>query len=119
MALVTLLGAATAGAKGSGQQRKSTPRHGARCKLVHRASKPRVVRVCKRNAAGAGTRTGKTTPPAGSVGGASKHASIASGTVPAAVVTTTAPEVHAAVGAGFAQNPLVPNEVTWHYSASA
>jgi hypothetical protein len=27
--------------------------------------------------------------------------------------------VHAAIRTGFEQNPLVPNEVTWHYSASA
>jgi hypothetical protein len=32
---------------------------------------------------------------------------------------TSEPEIHAAIGAGFRQNPLVPNEVTWHYSASA
>jgi hypothetical protein len=35
------------------------------------------------------------------------------------VTTTTDPEVHAAIGQGFSQNPLVPNEVTWRYSASA
>jgi hypothetical protein len=29
------------------------------------------------------------------------------------------PEVQAVIGTGFKQNPLVPNEVTWHYSATA
>jgi hypothetical protein len=35
------------------------------------------------------------------------------------VVETGETEVHAAIGTGFKQNPLVPDEVTWHYSASA
>jgi hypothetical protein len=35
------------------------------------------------------------------------------------VVATGATEVHAAIGTGFAQNPLVPDEVTWSFSASA
>jgi hypothetical protein len=35
------------------------------------------------------------------------------------VVTTGATEAHAAIGTGFAQNPLVPDEVTWSFSASA
>ncbi|HJZ36820.1 MAG TPA: hypothetical protein VJ204_11180 [Solirubrobacterales bacterium] len=32
---------------------------------------------------------------------------------------TGATEVHAAIGTGFDQNPLVPDEVTWSFSASA
>lgn len=35
------------------------------------------------------------------------------------MATNANPEVHAAIGQRFIQNPLVPNEVTWHYSASA
>jgi hypothetical protein len=37
----------------------------------------------------------------------------------APVVTSGPTEVHAAIGTGFAQNPLVPDEVTWSFSASA
>jgi hypothetical protein len=29
------------------------------------------------------------------------------------------PQVQAVIGQGFSQNPLIPDEVTWHYSASA
>jgi hypothetical protein len=35
------------------------------------------------------------------------------------VIGTGTTEAHAAIGAGFTQNPLVPDEVTWSFSASA
>jgi hypothetical protein len=37
----------------------------------------------------------------------------------APVVTSGPTEVHAAIGTGFAQNPVAPDEATWSFSASA
>jgi hypothetical protein len=39
-------------------------------------------------------------------------------TPPVAPPTTTGPELNATIGTGFSQNPLVPSEVTWHYSVA-
>lgn len=99
-------------------------------KVVRKQGKTTIVRSCKKKA------TAPTAPPASTP---APTAAATASTTPAAVTNTspelptTTPEdpatepeitkgpveVHAAIGTGFKQNPLVPNEVTWRFSASA
>jgi hypothetical protein len=134
-ALVALLVAATAGAQTAVRQPNSTR---PACKLVSKAGH-KVVRVCKRKVSQpdkatpekATTPENAATSPVTSSPAAATASTVAPDppvttpdppvvTPPEPPVVTTGPtEVKAVIGAGFSQNPLVPNEVTWHYSASA
>jgi hypothetical protein len=102
-------------------------------KVIRKQGKTTVVRSCKRKAT---APSAPTTPPAGTpaptpAAGASATPAAVTNTTPEVPITTPGDpngepeitkgpvEVHAATGAGFKQNPLVPNEVTWRFSASA
>jgi hypothetical protein len=144
MALLTMVVVATAGAKAPVRH----PRSVLRCregsesfsKIVRSDGKAKVVRGCRRKATKSKSASVPHAPSAeASVtdptpGPATIAAPAAPTTASAATVTapeTTTPpgtepvaatgatEVHAAIGTGFTQNPLVPDEVTWSFSASA
>jgi hypothetical protein len=110
--------------------------------VIRKQGKTTVVRSCKKKATAPDavttppvTTPAPTPPP---VATASTTPTAATNTTPELPTTTpkdpsaepedptTEPEVtkgpvevHAAIGTGFRQNPLVPNEVTWRFSASA
>jgi hypothetical protein len=115
-ALVAIVAVASAGAKIPVRHTNSNLRcregYEVVAKVVRKGGKPKVVHACKMKAP-------KPTSSPVSSPSVPGSASVAGKTVAAPVVTTTAPEVDATVGPGFSQNPLVPNQVTWHYSASA
>jgi hypothetical protein len=116
MALLTMVVVATAGAKAPVRH----PRSALHCKegsesfskVVRSGGKGKVVRGCRRKA---------TKPKAATVPPVPTTAPPAPVTPPetAPGVTSGPTEVHAAIGTGFVQNPLVPDEVTWSFSASA
>lgn len=142
MIALAAIAAGTAGAKTTTTQKKTTLHCGKGSKVVikviRKQGKTTVVRSCRKVAtAPSAVPTPTTSTPTPT------PAPVA--TTPAAVTNTTpelpttpeepgeepedpngepegtkgAVEVHAAIGTGFQQNPLVPNEVTWRYSASA
>lgn len=117
-------------------------------KVVRRDGKSKVFHVCKKKAPRPGKSTipsasvtdpvraasGTATPPVVTTTAPEGPSSAPAGTTappevptttpegpgtPEEEVTTGTPEVQAAIGLGFKQNPLVPNEVTWRYSATA
>ena len=122
MALLTMVAVATAGAKAPIRH----PRSALHCKegsesfskVVRSDGKAKVVRGCRRKVVkpksttvppvAATTQPATVTPP---------ETTTPSETEP--VVTSGPTEVHAEIGTGFAQDPLVPDEVTWSFSASA
>jgi hypothetical protein len=135
-ALAAMAAAGSAGAKNSATHTRS-----ARCEVGYRAAskvvrkngKSRRVTVCVRSAAGAsGAAEGPQAPaptgappvePVATPPVAVPPIETPPGTTPPVETppgpTNTGPEVHAAIRQGFSQNPLLPDEVTWHYSASA
>jgi hypothetical protein len=143
LALTALIGAAGAAAKEPPAHAASASRAKGSCKVVRRAKTRKWVRICKHKAPATKPAAGETANPA-TTPGASVVArpTAAAVTAPATEPVTTPPatgesvtvtpppstppvvstgptEVHATIGAGFTQNPLVPDEVTWHYAASA
>ena len=141
LALVATTG--TAGAAKSPVQAKGTRSCGAGYKTVAKVTRKHgrttVVRACKRTApapAPSPSPTSGSPAPAASASTAPSPAAappaapVDSSTLPETApetapeptpepVTESGVEVHAAIATGFDQNPLVPDEVTWHYSASA
>jgi hypothetical protein len=122
MALLTMVAVATAGAKAPIRH----PRSALHCKegsesfskSVRSDGKSKVVRGCRRQAVKPKSTTvppAPTTAPPTTV--TPPETTTPPGTEP--VVTSGPTEVHAAIGTGFVQNPLVPDEVTWSFSASA
>jgi hypothetical protein len=122
MALLTMVVVATAGAKAPVRH----PRSVLRCregsesfsKIVRSDGKAKVARGCRRKAVKPKTAT---VPPAPTTAPPATVTPPETTTPPETepVVTSGPTEVHAAIGTGFAQNPLVPDEVTWSFAASA
>jgi hypothetical protein len=132
MVLTAAFAAGTAGAKAPARQAKPALHCGTGfrvvTKLVRKQGKTTVSRFCRKKAT---APTAATTPSASGTSTTPNPPATASTVPPAAVptapevttpepevVTTGEPEVHAIIGTGFKQNPLVPNQVTWRYSAS-
>jgi hypothetical protein len=140
---VALLALAMTGTAGAAKtvQAKGTRSCGAGYKTATKVTRKHghttVVRTCKRKAAApapaVNPTSGSPTPAASastapSPAGTPPASPVDSSTLPETApettpepepVTESGVEVHAAIGTGFEQNPLVPDEVTWHYSASA
>lgn len=103
-------------------------------KVVRKQGKATVTRFCRKKAT---APTAPTTPPLSGAAATPVPVVAAPAIVPTPVTTTpepetpeggepegettapAEPEMHASIGTGFKQNPLVPDEVTWRYSASA
>jgi hypothetical protein len=127
--------AGSAGAKAPSSQVKPALHCGAGykvvTKVVRKHGKTTITRSCRKTAT---SPNAPTTPPASST-----PAPLAGTTTPAVItpttpvattpepedegtpepeVTTGEPEVEALIGTGFKQNPLVPNQVTWRFSAA-
>lgn len=127
-ALVALLGVGSAQAKAPIAQPHSTLHCKAGyksvvLKRVREHGRTKVVRGCKKVA------TVPTASPLSASPAAPAAAPALTSTPTTATATTvvppaetppvtSAPELHAAIGNGFSQNPLVPDEVTWHYSVA-
>ena len=131
--------AGTAGARIPAPQQKSAVHCGsgykAVTKVIRKHGKTTIIRSCKKKPASA---TAPTAAPTVSTPAPAATPAVVAPTTPAAitpptapevvppaeeedeeVLTTSEPEVHALIGQGFKQNPLVPNEVTWRFSAGA
>jgi hypothetical protein len=97
-------------------------------KVTRKDGKTKVERVCRKKATKAPLPS--TGPAPAATPAAAGAAEPAPGPTPASVpVSSPLPEeepseevgeteVQATIGTGFSQNPLVPDEVTWHYSAA-
>jgi hypothetical protein len=148
LTLISMIAATEVGATAPVAKAASTQRGKATCRVVRKKGTHRLVRICKRKTTTRSTRSSghaspTTTPAASPAAGPASPAATASSVTPVPssigdpttsvtpspepttppatppVVTTGATEVHAAIGTGFSQNPLAPDEVTWHFSASA
>jgi hypothetical protein len=125
LALTALTATGTAAAAKAPARHSSAP---ARCKKgaaeVRGHARRKAARGCKKQPAKAKTPAPSPAPSSAPASASSDPAAPAPAPAPVGptappVVTTGATEVHALIGAGFSQNPLAPNEVTWHYSAAA
>jgi hypothetical protein len=135
-----MVAAGTAGARIPAPQQKSALHCGtgykAVTKVVRTHGKTTIIRSCKKKPATATAPSAAPTSSSSSSGPAppatpavvttSTPVVIAPPTGPEVVppaeeevLTTSESEVHAIIGQGFKQNPVVPNEVTWRYSATA
>jgi hypothetical protein len=141
--LAALIVAAPAAAQGAPARSRSDRRAQTSCRVVRRTKTHKLVRVCKRKAAPTSRSTAPADPasvaptaPEGTTSTVPAPTAQAAPTTPAAPSTTPTPptstpptgnpvpaegetELHATIGTGFSQNPLVPDEVTWRFSASA
>jgi hypothetical protein len=139
---IAALAAGSAGAAAPTHQSKVLPHCGQGYKVVikvtRKQGKTTIVRSCKKKATAPNATPAPTTPaPAPAPATGSSITPAVTATTPELPTTAqeapndeeegpaTEPEaegpveVHAAIGTGFKQNPLVPNEVTWRFSASA
>ncbi len=121
--MIAAIAATTAEARTPSAPTRTTQSGKANCRLTRKKGTRKWVRVCKRKVAAtkptasAAPATPSATTPA-PVTTAGTGTGAPQPTTPP-VVTTGGTEVQAAIGAGFYQNPLAPEEVTWHFSASA
>jgi hypothetical protein len=126
VALPAMVGAGSAQAKTPTSHTQSS----LHCKAGYRAvvlkrvrehGRTKVIRACKKvatapkKATAAPLQTSAVVPDSAP---ATAPTSDPIDTAPAGPTTTSAPELNALIGTGFSQNPLVPDEVTWHYSVA-